>query len=155
MVRCGPPPIEKFTVNPGFRDWTATTISGSTIVGGNSSNRGGLFAVDTLSGKLKWSARPAGTARGNPFVATRPVVSGDIVIAPMGETLMALNLATGKEVWRGRDPVVVLTSDGRGQLALRLRDAGRPRLVGRFVPGAREVAIAAPFNPRKNESPAL
>jgi outer membrane protein assembly factor BamB len=94
-------PTEKFTVNPGFRDWTATTIGGSTIVGGNSSNRGGLFAVDTISGKLKWSARPTGTARGNPFVATRPAVSGDIVIAPMGETLMALNLATGKEVWRG------------------------------------------------------
>jgi outer membrane protein assembly factor BamB len=94
-------PTEKFTVNPGFRDWTPTTISGSTIVGGNSSNRGGLFAVDTIGGKLKWSARPTGTARGNPFVATRPVVSGDIVIAPMGETLMALNLATGKEVWRG------------------------------------------------------
>lgn len=108
FTQSGPPesplrtvPTEKFTVNPGFRDWTATAISGSTIVGGNSSNRGGLFAVDTLTGKLKWSARPTGTARGNPFVATRPAISGDVVIAPMGETLMALNLATGKEVWRG------------------------------------------------------
>ena len=82
-------PAEKFTVNPGFRDWAPTAISGSTIVGGNSSNRGGLFAVDTVTGKLKWSARPTGTARGNPFVATRPAISGDIVIAPMGETLVA------------------------------------------------------------------
>jgi len=94
-------PVEKFTVNPGHRDWTEAAISGSTIVSGNSSNRGGLFAVDTISGKLKWTARPTGTARGNPFVATRPAVAGDLVIAPMGETLMALGLATGKEVWRG------------------------------------------------------
>ena len=94
-------PTEKFTVNPGHRDWAPTAIAQSTIVGGNSSNRGGLFAVDTLSGKLKWTARPAGTARGTAHVMTRPAFSGDIVIVPMGETLMALNLATGKEAWRG------------------------------------------------------
>jgi outer membrane protein assembly factor BamB len=94
-------PTEKFTVNPGHRDWTRTAIAQTTIVGGNSSNRGGLFAVDTLSGKLKWTARPTGTARGTAHVMTRPAFSGDIVLVPMGETLMALNLATGKEVWRG------------------------------------------------------
>ena len=94
-------PTEKFTVNPGHRDWMPTAIARSTIVGGNSSNRGGLFAVDTVSGKLKWTARPTGTARGTAHVMTGPAFSGDIVIVPMGETLMALNLATGKEVWRG------------------------------------------------------
>ena len=94
-------PVEKFTVNPGHRDWAEAAISGTTIVGGNSSNRGGLFAVDTVSGKLKWTARPTATARSNPFVATRPAIAGDVVIVPMGETLIALHLATGKEVWRG------------------------------------------------------
>ena len=94
-------PTEKFTVNPGFRDWGPTTVAGSTIVGGNVNNRGGLFAVDTTTGKLKWSLRPTGTARGNPFVATRPVVSGDVVIAPMGHTVVAASLTTGKELWRG------------------------------------------------------
>ena len=94
-------PNEKFTVNPGFRDWGPTAVAGSTIVGGNVNNRGGLFAVDATTGILKWSARPTGTARGNPFVSTRPVVSGDIVIATMGETVVALSLATGKEAWRG------------------------------------------------------
>lgn len=94
-------PTEKFTVNAGFRDWGPTTLAGTTILGGNSSGGGGLFAVDTLTGKLKWTSRPTGTAHGNPFVATAPAVSGDIVITPMGNTLMAVLLATGKEIWRG------------------------------------------------------
>ena len=41
-------PVEKFTVNPGHRDWAPTVLDGTTIIGGNSSNRGGLFAVDAL-----------------------------------------------------------------------------------------------------------
>lgn len=96
-----PAPTEKLTVNPGFRDWGPTTIAGTTILGGNSSGNGGLFAVDLSTGKVKWTSRPTGTAHGNPFVATAPAVSGDIVITPMGNTLVALSLATGKEVWRG------------------------------------------------------
>jgi outer membrane protein assembly factor BamB len=51
-------PAEKFTVNPGFRDWGPATVAGTTILSGNSSNRGGLFAVDMLTGKVKWSVRP-------------------------------------------------------------------------------------------------
>ena len=94
-------PIEKFTVNPGFRDWAPTVLAGTTIIGGNSSNRGGLFAVDAIAGKLKWTFRPTGTASGNPFVATAPAVSGNLAIAPMGNTLIAVTIATGREAWRG------------------------------------------------------
>src|SRR6476659_1905254 len=94
-------PTEKFTVNPGGRDWAPTVLAGTTIIGGNSSNRGGLFAVDTVTGKLKWSFRPAGTASGNPFVATAPAVSGGLAIVPMGNTLVAVTIATGREAWRG------------------------------------------------------
>ena len=92
-------PKERFTVNLGFRDWGPTTIVGNTIIGGNSSNRGGLFAVDTVTGKMKWSARPLGLS--GTFVATKPAVAGSVVIVPMGNTLVALQLATGKELWRG------------------------------------------------------
>ena len=95
------PPVEKFTVNPGFRDWTRTVLTGTTIIGGNSSNRGGLFAIDTATGKLKWAFRPTGTSSGNPFVATTPAISGGMVIAPMGNTLVAVTVATGREAWRG------------------------------------------------------
>jgi len=94
-------PVEKFTVNPGHRDWGPTVLAGTTIVGGNSSNRGGLFGVDTVTGKLKWALRPVRTASGNPFVATAPAVSGGLVIAPMGNTLVAATIATGREAWRG------------------------------------------------------
>jgi outer membrane protein assembly factor BamB len=52
------------------------------------------------TGKLKWSARPTGMAT-NPGVSTAPAVSGQTVIVPMGNTLIALSLATGKELWRG------------------------------------------------------
>ncbi len=92
-------PTERFTVNLGFRDWSPTTITGTTILGGNPSNRGGLFAVDMLTGKVKWTSRP--TVSMNPSVSTAPVVSGDIIITIMNNTLFALSLATGKEVWRG------------------------------------------------------
>src|SRR5688572_26008642 len=78
-------PTEALTVNPGFRDWAPTTITGTTILGGNSTNRGGLFAVDTVTGKLKWSARATGIHLGT-HVSTMPAVSGNIVIAPMGNT---------------------------------------------------------------------
>jgi outer membrane protein assembly factor BamB len=93
-------PTEKLTVNPGFRDWGPTTIAGTTILAGNSTNKGGLFAVDTLTGKLKWTSRPAALRYGL-GVSTPPAVSGSIVIAPMGNTLVAVSLATGKEIWRG------------------------------------------------------
>jgi hypothetical protein len=43
-------PVERFTVNPGHRDWGPTVLAGTTIIGGNSTNRGGLFAVDTITG---------------------------------------------------------------------------------------------------------
>lgn len=94
-------PVEQFTVNPGHRDWAKTVLAGSTIIGGNSSNRGGLFAVDTIIGKLMWAFRPTGTASGNPFVATAPAVSNGLAIVPMGNTLVAVTIATGREAWRG------------------------------------------------------
>jgi len=109
-------PTEKFTVNPGFRDWARTVLAGTTIIGGNSSNRGGLFAVDTVTGKLKWTFRPTGTASGSPFVATAPAVSGGLAIAPMGNTLVAVTIATGREAWRGPKTAqsAAVAADGAG-----------------------------------------
>jgi outer membrane protein assembly factor BamB len=92
--------VEKLTVNPGFRDWGPTTIAGTTILAGNSTNKGGLFAVDMLTGKLKWTSRPTALRYGS-SVSTAPAVSGSVVMAPMGNTLVAMSLATGKEIWRG------------------------------------------------------
>jgi outer membrane protein assembly factor BamB len=100
-------PTEKFAVNPGFRDWGPTTIAGTTILGGNQTNRGGLFAVDVASGKVKWTYRPE-FSTGTASVSTTPAVAGDIVITPFAAAhpgaVVALSLAAGKEVWRGPDP---------------------------------------------------
>jgi outer membrane protein assembly factor BamB len=100
-------PTEKLTVNPGFRDWGPTTVAGTTILGGNPTNRGGLFAIDMLSGKVKWSYRPVFNG-GTASVSTAPAVSGDIVIIPFASgypgAVAGVSLATGKEVWRGPDP---------------------------------------------------
>ncbi len=100
-------PAEKFTVNSGVRDWGPATIAGQTLLAGSPTGRGGLFAVDMLSGKLKWAVRPANI---NGSVSTPPAVSGNLVIAPFGAAnpgaVVAMSLATGKEVWRGPDPAV-------------------------------------------------
>jgi outer membrane protein assembly factor BamB len=107
-------PKETFTVNPGFRDWAPTAIAGNLVIGGNSSGRGGLFAVDTRTGKLLWTSRPTGLAHGSPFVSTRPAIVGRSVIVPMGNTLVAVATATGKELWRGPETAqrATVASDG-------------------------------------------
>lgn len=100
-------PTEKFTVNAGVRDWGPATITGQTILAGGPSGRAGLFAVDMLRGKLKWTFRPANI---NGSVSTPPAVAGNLVIAPFGSSnpgaVVAVSLASGKEVWRGPDPAV-------------------------------------------------
>lgn len=94
-------PVEHFTINPGHRDWGPMVLAETTIIGGSPTNRGGLFAVDTITGKLKWTFRPTGAASSNPHVATSPAVSGGLAIVPMGNTLVAVTIATGREAWRG------------------------------------------------------
>lgn len=100
-------PTEKFAVNAGVRDWGTATVAGQTILAGDPSGSGGLFAVDMLSGKLKWTYRPT---KVNGSVSTPPAVAGNIVIAPFGAAnpgaVAGVSLATGKEVWRGPDPAV-------------------------------------------------
>ena len=100
-------PVEKFTVNPGFRDWGPATVAGTTILAGNPTGSGGLFAIDMISGKLKWSHRPV-FSTGTASESTPPAVSGDIVIVPYSAAypgaVVGLSLATGKELWRGPDP---------------------------------------------------
>src|SRR5829696_4500017 len=100
------PPMEKLTVNPGFRDWSPRTIVGTTLVGGNQTNRGGVFAVDAVTGKVRWTFRPAFNG-GTAAVATAPAITNDVVITPFANgypgAVVAVSLATGREIWRGPD----------------------------------------------------
>ncbi len=101
-------PVEALTVNAGFRDWGPATVAGTTILAGNQTGSGGLFAIDTLTGKLKWAFRPV-FPTGTAGLSTPPAVAGGLAIAPFAAAypgaVVAVSLATGKEVWRGPDPV--------------------------------------------------
>ena len=101
-------PTEKLTVNLGFRDWSPATLAGNVLLAGNQTGRGGLFAVDTVSGKMKWSNIPS-FSTGTASLSTPPAVAGGLVIVPYATAypgaVVAVSLATGKEVWRGLDPV--------------------------------------------------
>jgi outer membrane protein assembly factor BamB len=100
-------PTEKFAVNARVRDWGPATVAGKTILAGSPSGEAGLFAIDMLSGKLKWSYRPGNK---NASVSTPPAVYRDIVIAPFGAAnpgvVVGVSITTGKEIWRGPDPAV-------------------------------------------------
>ncbi len=100
-------PAEKRTVNLGFRDWGPATVAGSTVIAGNQTGGGGLFAIDTATGKARWTYRPV-LPNGTASVSTLPAVAGTLVIAPFAAaypgSVIAVSLATGKEVWRGPDP---------------------------------------------------
>ena len=101
-------PKETLTVNPGFRDWGPTTVAGTTILAGNQTGNGGLFAIDMLTGKLKWTYRPVFSTV-TAGLSTPPAVTGGLAIVPFAAAypgaVVAVSLATGKEVWRGPDPV--------------------------------------------------
>lgn len=100
-------PSEKLSVDLGFRDWGPATIVGSTVIAGNPTGRGGLFAVDAITGKARWIYR-AVLPRGTASVSTPPAVAGSLVIAPFWAphpgAVIAVSLSTGKEVWRGPVP---------------------------------------------------
>jgi outer membrane protein assembly factor BamB len=121
-------PSEKLTVNPGFRDWSPVTIVGTTILAGNKTNRGGVFAIDAISGKVKWTVRPTFNG-GTASVSTAPAVSGDIVITPFSMAypgaVVAVSLAGGKEIWRGPDPAVDAAVAVSGGTAFVLGKDGR------------------------------
>src|SRR5215813_9288497 len=74
-------PTEKLTVNLGFRDWSPATVAGSTVIAGNQTGRGGLFAIDATTGKARWTYRPVFSS-GTASVSTVPAVASTLVIAP-------------------------------------------------------------------------
>jgi outer membrane protein assembly factor BamB len=111
-------PSERITASAGFRDWGPATVAGNTILAGNQTGRGGLFAIDMATGKVRWAYHPV-FANGTASVSTPPAVSGQVVIVPFATgypgTVAGVSLATGKEIWRGPEPArdaAVATADG-------------------------------------------
>lgn len=100
-------PTEVLTVDVGNRDWSPAALFGTTLVAGGPSGKAGLFGMDAVSGKVKWTFRPVDFGAS---VSTVPVLVKDLVIVPMGAATMgavvAVSLATGKLVWRALDPML-------------------------------------------------
>jgi outer membrane protein assembly factor BamB len=119
------PPREEFLINAGVRDWGPATVAGTMMLAGGPTGKGGLFAIDAGTGKLKWTFRPTGI---NGSVATPPAVFRDIAIAPFGAAnpgaVVAVSMATGKELWRGPDPAVDAAVVVVGELAYILDKQG-------------------------------
>ena len=118
-------PTEEFLVNAGVRDWGPATVAGTTVFAGGPTGKGGLFAIDAGTGKLKWSFRPVGV---NGSVSTTPAVFRDLVIAPFGAAnpgaVVAVSMTTGKELWRGPDPAVDAAVVVVGELAYTMDKQG-------------------------------
>lgn len=111
-------PTEKFAVSSGNRDWGPASIADNIIVAGGPSGKAGLHAVDMLTGKLKWSYRPADI---NASVSSPPAIVRDLAIAPFGAAnpgaVIAVSMSTGKAVWRGADPATNATVVALGDIA--------------------------------------
>lgn len=110
-------PTERFAVDNGNRDWGPASIAGNLIVAGGPSGKAGLHAVEMLTGKLKWSYRPADI---NASVSTPPAIVRGLAIAPFGAAnpgaVIAVSLSTGKAVWRGPDPSTNATVVAMGDM---------------------------------------
>lgn len=98
-------PVEQPVVKFSVRDLGPPVLAGGTLYVGSPTGAGGLYAVDAASGRLRWSFAPTPM---NGSVSTRPVVVGSLVIAPFGAAnlgaVIAVQAATGREVWRALDP---------------------------------------------------
>jgi outer membrane protein assembly factor BamB len=110
-------PTERFAVSNGNRDWGPASIAGNIIVAGGPAGKAGLHAVDMLTGKLKWTYRPADI---NASVSTPPAIVRDLAIAPYGAAnpgaVIAVAWSTGKAVWRGPDPAAGATVVAMGDM---------------------------------------
>ena len=91
---------------PGSR--STPTVVGEVLVALGSD--GDLACLDARSGEIRWSRNlraDFGGAPGNWAYSESPLVDGDrVIVAPGGETatVVALNLADGREIWRAALP---------------------------------------------------
>jgi outer membrane protein assembly factor BamB len=141
-------PVERLTFAPGVRDLGPAALDNGTLYVGGPTGNGGLFAVDAAVARLRWVFRPRGLSGS---VSTRPVIMGNLVIAPFGAAsrgaVVAVSTATGKEVWRALDPSAYSAVVGEGDrvfvvdsecvLHALTASTGRPQWQAplRFVPG--------------------
>lgn len=98
-------PVEKLAVSLKFRDWGPATVTASHVFAGNVNGSGGLYAIDANTGRVRWSFFPKFSFTYN--VNTPPAVAGKVVVAPFAAgAVVAFDIASGKELWRGPKPAL-------------------------------------------------
>ena len=102
-------PVERHAIKLTFRVWSPATVAGGIVLAGIATGGGGLYAFDAVTGRRKWSFVPTFSG-GTAHLTTPPAVAGDVVIASFGAehagAIIAVSLATGKELWRGPAPLL-------------------------------------------------
>lgn len=108
-------PVVAWDITTKYRDSSALAISGTVLVTGNTSGKGGTFAYDTRTGKVLWKV--PGHMRGEPAVDATAAYAVNAV--SKGLRLSKLDLRTGKVLWSvegaelGSHDAAPLVSDGR------------------------------------------
>lgn len=79
----------------GFRDWGGLALANGVIVGGNSTNKGGLYAVNASDGELRWKLTTSNST------GESPASDGKLVVVSWtrGTALAAYSLADGRPAW--------------------------------------------------------
>lgn len=100
-------PLPAMEVKLRFRDWGPLTLAGTLMLTGNATGRGGIVAVDTVTGRQKWEYLP--TVGSSTMQLHAPiVVAGTRALAILDtvgdDAVAAIDVATGKELWRAMIP---------------------------------------------------
>jgi outer membrane protein assembly factor BamB len=103
---------EGFTI----RGAAAVTIAGDVALGGYSD--GTVAALDLLTGTVRWERRVAPSADFMDVDATPRVDSGRVYVAAYSGAVLALDLASGKELWQFKTPAPLRLALRRGVLVV-------------------------------------
>jgi outer membrane protein assembly factor BamB len=97
-----------------IRGAASVTIAGDVALGAYSD--GTLAALDLLTGTVRWERRIAPTADFMDVDSTPRVQGGRVFVAAYSGAVLALDLATGQDVWQFRTPSPLKLALGHGLL---------------------------------------
>ena len=95
-----------------IRGAASVTVAGDVALGAYSD--GTLAALDLATGTVRWERRVAPTADFMDVDSTPRVQGGRVFVAAYSGVVLALDLATGRELWSSKTPAPVKVLLGRG-----------------------------------------
>jgi outer membrane protein assembly factor BamB len=97
-----------------IRGAASVTVSGDVALGAYSD--GAMAALDLLTGTVRWERRVAPAADFMDVDSTPRVQGGRVFVAAYSGAVLALDLATGRELWASKTPAPLKLLLGRGVL---------------------------------------